>query len=79
MTRTHFEFVGIYSYRYATLCRGGNPLTEPVKDDIDETVFKEILESKSPMYIQKNNIHIPIRPNKAIKTYIDEIRDLLAL
>jgi hypothetical protein len=70
----YMEFVALYSYRYGTLCRGGNALTEPVKDDIDETIIKEIIEGKSPMYIQKNNNYIQLKPDKAVLHHIETIR-----
>ena len=75
----YYEFVALYAYRYGTLTRGGNALTEPIKDDIDETIFKEILEGKSPMYIQKNQTYVPLKPNKSIEYFIDYIRGLLRI
>jgi hypothetical protein len=75
----YFEFVSLLSKRYATLSRGGNSLVSPVKDDIDETIFKEILEGKSPMLIEKNNILVPLKPDRAILYYIDNIKLLLNL
>lgn len=75
----YMEFVAVYAYRYGTLCRGGNALVTPIKDSIDETIFKEMLEDKCPMIIQKDGFNISVKPCKALEHFIDIARGLLNL